>query len=175
MNSHLTSAESWGNDAILHRVGSSGEQPLEVTGKVRCKSGTVPQLWRRSVSPSQNARRFSPTKPHTSARYRWTYSILLTTPRKLGRQALTAQHFSSTPWPCLPVRQTPKSRWVWILIPSKSWPLGQFSFYPMARANHDDRGLTIRLPDRWLRSGISPDCEKSDRPVKISGTWCQRD
>lgn len=25
-------------------IGSSGGQPLEVTGKVRCKSGAVPQL-----------------------------------------------------------------------------------------------------------------------------------
>ena len=29
---------------IKLKFGSSGEQPLEVTGKVRCESGAVPQL-----------------------------------------------------------------------------------------------------------------------------------
>ncbi len=29
---------------IVFIFGSSGEQPLEVTGKVRCESGAVPQL-----------------------------------------------------------------------------------------------------------------------------------
>jgi hypothetical protein len=29
---------------IQMNLGSSGEQPLEETGKVRCKSGAVPQL-----------------------------------------------------------------------------------------------------------------------------------
>jgi len=43
---------------VLISVGSNGEQPLEVTGKVRCKSGAVPQLWRNeSLFLSQNAHR----------------------------------------------------------------------------------------------------------------------
>jgi hypothetical protein len=29
---------------ILQSIGSGGEQPLDVRGKVRCKSGAVPQL-----------------------------------------------------------------------------------------------------------------------------------